>query len=218
MNMIKKIFKALFCKNNFSTEWRKRNSHNFTIPATNFKMDAVQVGKGTYGNLFVVTRDYQNVKLFIGNYCSIADGVKFLLSGNHQYDIISTYPYELLVLNSNEAGIAVAKGDIVVGDDVWIGADAIHYLFRCYDWSGCNRGSRRDNNKRRGKPYAIVGGNPAKVIKYRFSESIRRKLVQINIEDVFEKARKTKNYSVLHSILNEDNIAEIISMEYDKEN
>ena len=133
--MIKKIFKALFCKNNFSTEWRKRNSHNFTIPATNFKMDAVQVGKGTYGNLFVVTRDYQNVKLFIGNYCSIADGVKFLLSGNHQYDI-----------------------------------------------------------------------------------SIRRKLVQINIEDVFEKARKTKNYSVLHSILNEDNIAEIISMEYDKEN
>ena len=47
--MIKKIFKALFCKNNFSTEWRKRNSHNFTIPATNFKMDAVQVGKGTYG-------------------------------------------------------------------------------------------------------------------------------------------------------------------------
>lgn len=125
MNMIKKIFKALFCKNNFSTEWRKRNSHNFTIPATNFKMDAVQVGKGTYGNLFVVTRDYQNVKLFIGNYCSIADGVKFLLSGNHQYDIISTYPYELLVLNSNEAGIAVAKGDIVVGDDVWIGADAI---------------------------------------------------------------------------------------------
>ena len=68
------------------------------------------------------------------------------------------------------------------------------------------------------EPYAIVGGNPAKVIKYRFSESIRRKVVQINIEDVFEKARKTKNYSGLHSILNEDNIAEIISMEYDKEN
>ena len=186
MNMIKKIFKALFCKNNFSTEWRKRNSHNFTIPATNFKMDA------------------------------IADGVKFLLSGNHQYDIISTYPYELLVLNSNEAGIAVAKGDIVVGDDVWIGADAII----C---SGVTIGQgaivaagaiiTKDV-----EPYAIVGGNPAKVIKYRFSESIRRKLVQINIEDVFEKARKTKNYSVLHSILNEDNIAEIISMEYDKEN
>ena len=56
------------------------------------------------------------------------------------------------------------------------------------------------------------------LIEPTFSESIRRKLVQINIEDVFEKVRKTKNYSVLHSILNEDNIAEIISMEYDKEN
>ena len=113
MNMIKKIFKALFCKNNFSTEWRKRNSHNFTIPATNFKMDAVQVGKGTYGNLFVVTRDYQNVKLFIGNYCSIADGVKFLLSGNHQYDIISTYPYELLADAIICSGVTIGQGAIV---------------------------------------------------------------------------------------------------------
>lgn len=42
------------------------------------------------------------------------------------------------------------------------------------------------------EPYAIVGGNPAKVIKYRFSESIRRKLVQINIEDVLRRREKLK--------------------------
>ena len=119
MNKITKVLKAIFFSGKFSTEWRKNNLHNFTTPVTKFKMDAVKVGKGTYGKLFVVTRDYQNVKLSIGNYCSIAGGVKFLLSGNHQYDIISTYPYELLILNSHEAGIAVAKGDIVVGDDVW---------------------------------------------------------------------------------------------------
>ncbi len=118
MNKITKVLKAIFFSGKFSTEWRKNNLHNFTTPVTKFKMDAVKVGKGTYGKLFVVTRDYQNVKLSIGNYCSIAGGVKFLLSGNHQYDIISTYPYELLILNSHEAGIAVAKGDIVVGDDV----------------------------------------------------------------------------------------------------
>ena len=123
MNKITKVLKAIFFSGKFSTEWRKNNLHNFTTPVTKFKMDAVKVGKGTYGKLFVVTRDYQNVKLSIGNYCSIAGGVKFLLSGNHQYDIISTYPYELLILNSHEAGIAVAKGDIVVGDDVWIGAN-----------------------------------------------------------------------------------------------
>lgn len=190
MNKITKVLKAIFFSGKFSTEWRKNNLHNFTTPVTKFKMDAVKVGKGTYGKLFVVTRDYQNVKLSIGNYCSIAGGVKFLLSGNHQYDIISTYPYELLILNSHEAGIAVAKGDIVVGDDVWIGENAIV----C---SGVTIGQgaivaagaivTKDI-----EPYAIVGGNPAKVIKYRFNENIRKKLIQINIGEVFEKARKTK--------------------------
>lgn len=216
MNKITKVLKAIFFSGKFSTEWRKNNLHNFTTPVTRFKMDAVKVGKGTYGKLFVVTRDYQNVKLSIGNYCSIAGGVKFLLSGNHQYDIISTYPYELLILNSHEAGIAVAKGDIVVGDDVWIGENAIV----C---SGVTIGQgaivaagaivTKDI-----EPYAIVGGNPAKVIKYRFNENIRKKLIQINIGEVFEKARKTKNYSVLHSILTDNNIDEIISTWRDREN
>lgn len=206
--MIKKILKALFFPDKFSTEWRKRNLHNFTTSATHFKMDAVQVGKGTYGNLYVVTRDYQKVKLSIGNYCSIGGGVKFLLSGNHQYDIISTYPYELLFLNSNEAGIAVAKGDIVLGDDVWIGENAII----C---SGVTIGqgaivAAGAIVTKNVAPYAIVGGNPAKIIKFRFSENIRKKIVQISIEDIFEKARKNKKYSVLHSILNDDNIDEII--------
>lgn len=96
--MIKKILR-LFFVDKYAAEWRKRNVHNFTTVANHFKMDAVQVGKATYGSLYVVTRNYQNVKLIIGNYCSLAGGVKFLLSGNHQYDIISTYPYELLVMN-----------------------------------------------------------------------------------------------------------------------
>jgi acetyltransferase-like isoleucine patch superfamily enzyme len=86
--------------------------------------------------------------------------VKFLLSGNHQYDIISTYPYELLVVKSRGrgVGIAVAKGNIVIGDDVWIGANAII----C---SGVTIGQGaivaagavvvKDV-----EPYSIVGGNP----------------------------------------------------------
>ena len=97
MNKITKVLKAIFFSGKFSTEWRKNNLHNFTTPVTKFKMDAVKVGKGTYGKLFVVTRDYQNVKLSIGNYCSIAGGVKFLLSGNHQYDIISVcFPLQVM--------------------------------------------------------------------------------------------------------------------------
>ncbi len=192
----------------FQTEWRKRNRHNFTKSVNHFKIDAVIVGRGTYGNLNVVSRDYQDVKLVIGNYCSIADGVKFLLSGNHQYDIFSTYPYELLVLCNPKAGIAAAKGDIQIGDDVWIGANAII----C---SGVNIGQgaiiaagavvTKDV-----EPYAIVGGNPAKLIKYRFNENVRKKLVSIDVEGVFEKAKKTGEFQFLHTVLKDENIDDII--------
>lgn len=122
--MIKKFLRSFFT-DKYAAEWRKRNAHNFTMVANHFNMDAVQVGKASYGLLYVVTRNYQNVKLIIGDYCSLAGGVKFLLSGNHQYDIVSTYPYELLLMNDPAAGIAVAKGNIEVGDDVWIGENAI---------------------------------------------------------------------------------------------
>jgi virginiamycin A acetyltransferase len=207
--MIKKLLKRLFYTNNFSVEWRKRNPHNFTTPAIPFKVDAVQVGKGTYGNLYVVTRDYQNVQLIIGSYCSIADGVKFLLSGNHQYNIISTYPYELLMLNLPEAGIAVAKGNIVIGDDVWIGANALI-------GSGVAIGQGaivaagavvvKDV-----EPYSIVGGNPAKLLKYRFNETIRHKLEQVKMEYIFEKAQKNNHFDLLHEVIDDTNIDEIIS-------
>lgn len=150
-----------------------------------FKMDAVKVGKGTYGNLFVVTRDYQDVQLIIGSYCSIAGGVKFLLSGNHQYGIISTYPYELLLLNNPDAGIAVAKGNIEVGDDVWIGENAIICSgVKIGQGAIVAAGAVVAKNV---EPYAIVGGNPAKVIKYRFSENIRNKLSQMNVEQLFKQ-------------------------------
>lgn len=200
--MIKIFFKALFLRNNYTIEWRKRNKHNFTEAKNNFKLEAVQVGRGTYGNLYVVSRDYQDVKLIIGNYCSIACGVKFLLSGNHQYDIISTYPYELLILKDSKAGIAITKGNIVIEDDVWIGENAIICSgVKIGQGAIVAAGAVVTKNV---EPYAIVGGNPAKLIKYRFNSAIREKLVKINIEDIFEKAKRNNDFACLHKTVTEN--------------
>lgn len=83
------------------------------------------------------------------------------------------------------------------------------YLFRCYYWGGGIVAAGAVVTKDV-EPYAIVGGNPAKVIKYRFNENIRKKLLQVKVEDVFEKARKKRDFSILHTVLDDNNIDEII--------
>lgn len=205
--MLKRIWRKIISEPHAAT-WRKCNAHNFTTAANCFKIDAVSVGKGTYGNLFVVTRDYQDVKLSIGNWCSIADGVKFLLSGNHQYDIVSTYPYELLQLNDRNAGIAVAKGDICVGDDVWIGANAIICSGVCIGQGAIIAAGAIVTKDV--APYSIVGGNPARIIKYRFTEKVRNRLAKINLEVFFTKAKSKNALSLLHVELSDNNIDEVL--------
>lgn len=200
-------FMNVFFPDKFAKEWRRRNKHNFTYAVRKFNPDFVDVGKGTYGALYVITRDYQDVRLIIGNWCSIATGVKFLLSGNHRYEILSTYPYEQLIAgkpSDERTGIAVSKGNIVVQDDVWIGENAII----C---SGVTLGKgsivaagavvTKDV-----EPYAIVGGNPAHFIKYRFDEPVRRRLLTIDISEVFEKVKRTGDYELLHKVITEGNI------------
>jgi len=132
--------------------------------------------------LHVVDFTPEDVKLVIGSYCSIAEGVQFLLGGEHEVHTISTYPFKVKVFGyTSEAG---TKGSIIVKDDVWIGTNAII----C---SGVTIGQgaiiaagavvTKDV-----APYAIVGGNPAKVIKYRFDEGIRQRLAQINVATLFD--------------------------------
>lgn len=74
---INKINKAIKRK-----KWRRLNSHNFTNPQNDFNFDLVSVGKGTYGGIYVLTFDDKH-KLKIGNYCSIAPDVAFMLSADH---------------------------------------------------------------------------------------------------------------------------------------
>ena len=189
----------------FKKKYRKLNSHNFTQIMNYCDLSKVVVGKKTYGEIHVTDFSPADTKLYIGSYCSIAPNVRFLLGGEHQLYSISTYPFKVLTFGeSREAG---SKGDIVVKDDVWIGDGAII----C---SGVNIGQgaviaagaviTKDV-----EPYAIVGGNPAKFIKYRLDESLRKKLEKIDVAALFDKFTK-EDMTAVYEKLNEEMLNEFL--------
>ena len=78
----------------FKKAWRKANAHNGTYPKGKFPMEQVTVGKKTYGCLDIQLDNGSN-KLQIGNYCSIAAEVRFLVCADHNVDTISTFPFRV---------------------------------------------------------------------------------------------------------------------------
>ena len=154
-------------------EWRKNNRHNNTRIIKPIEAERCIVGKGTYGDIRILHDSPKN-RLVIGNYCSISTEVAFILSDEHPINYISTYPWKVKELHSAPYE-AISKGDIIIHDDVWIG-------FRAIILSGVEIGQgavvaagavvTKDV-----PPYAIVGGNPARIIKYRFAQEIQSQLL-----------------------------------------
>ncbi|WP_245677761.1 type B chloramphenicol O-acetyltransferase [Chondromyces crocatus] len=112
-------------------------------------------------------------KLIIGSFCSIGSGVAFIMAGNqgHRSDWVSTFPFFYMSEVPSFAGSIdgfKGAGDTVVGHDVWIGSEAM-IMAGVRIGHGALIGSRalvtRDV-----EPYTVVGGNPAKPIRKRFSD------------------------------------------------
>ncbi len=112
-------------------------------------------------------------KLIIGSFCSIGSGASFIMCGNqgHRHDWVSTFPFfwmqEVEIFSGAENGYEPA-GDTVIGNDVWIGSEAM-IMPGVQIGHGAIMGSRALVTKNV-EPYSIVGGNPAKEIRKRFSE------------------------------------------------
>jgi len=137
-------------------------------------------GKYTYGSPNVLWMN-DDAKLVVGNFCSIASNVNIYLGGNHRKDFVTTYPFGHI----NQAkfnifdgkGHPSTKGDVIIGNDVWIGSNVTIM-------SGViiGDGAIIANNSHVVKniePYSLVGGNPAKLIKYRFTPEQIEKLLEI---------------------------------------
>lgn len=121
-------------------------------------------------------------KLIIGSFCSIGSGATFIMAGNqgHRSDWISTFPFfwmsDVQAFAGAENGYKPA-GDTVIGNDVWIGSEAI-IMSGVTIGDGAVIGARALVTKDV-EPYAIVGGNPAKIIRKRFEDSDIVRLLEL---------------------------------------
>lgn len=123
--------------------------------------------------------DFIDDKLIIGKFCQIATGVRFIMNGaNHAMDGISTYPFKVFGKSWGETPMdVVSKGDTVIGNDVWIGNNVtIMQGITIGDGAIIGTNSLVTKNV---EPYTIVGGNPAKLIRKRFSDKDIDALVKL---------------------------------------
>ena len=142
--------------------------------------------------------DFVGDKLIIGKFCMIASDVKFIMNGaNHLSESISAYPFAIFGNgweNAMEGKTYPNKGDIVIGNDVWIGYNATIM-------SGVTIGdgaiiATNATVTKDVTPYTIVGGNPAKEIRKRFDEDTIKKLLDMQWWN-WDIARITKNVQLL---------------------
>ena len=182
--------------------WKRINTHNRTSLGTISNKQAIQfiknggivVGKNTYGVINVNYTCGNTEKLVIGDNCSLGR-CNFLLGRGHDYQRITTFPFV------DEP--AISKGPIVVEDDVWIG-DAAWILSGVTLKKGAvvGTGSIVTHDV---PPYAIVAGNPAKVIKYRFPQEVIDKLLKfdLNIDEFTDTQKKLLELHVTNENVDE---------------
>lgn len=141
------------------------------------KYPLYEIGVGTYG-FPLVHDDDEGYTLRLGSFCSIASGVQIFLGMNHRTDWITTYPFPAFFdAASHIKKSSISKGNVTIGSDVWLCAN-------CTILSGVNIGHgavvgagavvTKDI-----EPYAIVAGNPAKMVRWRFDCKTRETLLGI---------------------------------------
>lgn len=176
----------------------------------------ITVGDFTYGHNKLNVRQWgEGASLTIGKFCSIADYITIFLGGNHRTDWITTYPFGHIhrdeLGGTDIVGHPATNGNVIIGNDVWIGSGATIM-------SGISIGhgaviAANSTVIKNVQPYEIVGGNPAKHIKFRFTENIRHLLLDLSwwdlptskIIEITKELSTAPNEEVISSIIRKIN-------------
>lgn len=142
----------------------------------------VEIGRFTYGLEGAGILQWgEGAGLTLGSFCSIASGVTIFLGGNHRTDWATTYPFGHIfeeILGGKEiVGHPATRGDVEIGHDVWIGHNATIL-------SGVKIGNgaviaANAHVSQSVQPYEVVGGNPARSLKFRFEPEVIELLQQL---------------------------------------
>lgn len=128
----------------------------------------ITIGRYTYGKPTIWDYD-TGEHVYIGHFCSISNDVYILLGGCHRTDYPTTYPF-LVILHAATRDDQQFLGDVNIGNDVWIGRQAIiRGGVTIGDGAIIGLGSVVVKDV---PPYAIVGGNPAKIIRMRYPPEV----------------------------------------------
>ncbi|MCA6069105.1 CatB-related O-acetyltransferase [Chryseobacterium sp. RG1] len=196
--------------------WRLKNKHNKTIIKKSVKnANLITVGNHSYGILDVLTFGNPAEKLVIGSYVSIAENVTFILGGNHQINSFSTYPLQAFFFENTNFDDTQTKGPIIIEDEVWIGSNVLILSgVTVGKGSIVAAGSVVTKNI---EPFTIVGGNPAKFIKYRIPKELIDERLKVDIQNIpFELLSRTE-LDVFYNSLTSESLDKIKNLIVSKE-
>ncbi len=151
--------------------------HDLAVLRRLQKQGRVTIGRGSYGVPNIFTHMLDTTGLRVGNYCSIAGS--YILGGGHPADRVTTYPLRVLLEmeGAGQDGFPRKVADTVIGSDCYVGWGCM-LLTSVNIGDGAIVGSGSLVTKDV-PPYAIVGGNPARIIRYRYNEEQIAALLEI---------------------------------------
>ena len=183
-------------------------------PTTQTRVDrgVLSIGDHTYGCPKILRYEGDRNKVIIGKFCAISHDVKIFIGGGHPLQWVSNFPFRARfdLPGKYNDGHPCSRGDVVIGNDIWIGMGATIL-------SGVKVGhgaviSAQSFVVRNVPPYAVVAGNPAEVLFYRFREKQIKTLLQLRWWD-WPLERILRSIHLLNGASIEDFILDAQTME-----